>query len=203
MPRKIIPLVNGEMYHIYNRGVDKRIVFKSKADYLRFYMSLDVFNSLTPSHNFEAAKNKERKTADKLVQIHAYSLLPNHFHLILEQLCENGISEFMKRVSGGYTSYFNDRHNRSGVLFQGAFKRIHIDTEEYFNYLFAYVNENHYVHGLQRSDDIFCSSSKHYSQDVRSKILPEVKEQFFYDPNENLKLAKEIKTKREILKTEL
>lgn len=203
MPRKIIPLITGEKYHVYNRGVDKRVVFESKADYLRFYMSLDVFNTIDPSHNFEAAKNRDRKTCAKLVQIHAYSLLPNHFHLIIEQLCENGVSEFMKRVSGGYTSYFNDRHGRSGVLFQGVFKRIHIDKDEYFNYLFAYVNENHFVHKLKRDDDIFYSSSKHYSKFLKSKLLPELEESFVYDTKESIKLALDIADKREIIETEV
>ncbi len=172
MPRKTISVVTGEKYHVYNRGVDKRVIFKNKKDYLRFYQSLEVFNAIEPSHNYEAAKNKTRTDSDRLVQIYAYSLLPNHFHFIIEQLTDGGISEFMKRIQGGYTSYFNEYNQRSGSLFQGRYKRVHIDSDEYYQYLFAYVNENHYVHNLSRSDDIYLSSSNHYQKKMNSKILP-------------------------------
>lgn len=200
MPRKVIPLVQGEKYHIYNRGVDKRSVFQDKDDYLRFYISLDVFNEVEPIVNFNFARDKEPPRKDPLVQVIAYCLLPNHFHLILEQVSENGISEFMKRINGGYTSYFNDKYERSGSLFQGTFKRIHIDTNEYYSYLFAYVNENHFVHQLPREDDICYSSSRHYQKKARSVILPEVNEP--YDEIEMIALAQNIAENREILKSE-
>lgn len=200
MPRKVIPLVQGEKYHIYNRGVDKRTVFEDKDDFLRFYISLDVFNKVEPTVNFNFARDKERQEKDSLVQIIAYCLLPNHFHLILEQVSENGISEFMKRINGGYTSYFNDKYERSGSLFQGTFKRIHINTAEYYSYLFAYVNENHFVHRIPRQDDICYSSSRHYQKLARSILLPDVNEQ--YDGVEMVALALKIATHREILKSE-
>ncbi|MCA9357289.1 transposase [Candidatus Nomurabacteria bacterium] len=201
MARKVIPLVNGERYHVYNRGVDKRKIFSSKNDYIRFYDSLDVFNVSNPTFNFEYAKSKERLDSDKLVQIHAYALVSNHFHLIVEQLTDGGVSEFMKRLQGGYTSYFNDRYDRSGTLLQGRFKRIHIDTQEYYQYLFVYVNENHYVHKVQRGDDVFYSSSPHYQKQSHSIILPEVENP--YDYKEAQKLARSIAKQRDIIKTEL
>lgn len=200
MPKKIIPLISGEKYHIFNRGVDKREVFSHKNDFLRFYMSLDIFNTTEPTHNFDAAKNKSKLNIDRLVRIYAYSLLPNHFHIILEQLVQDGISEFMKRLQGGYTLYFNEKYNRSGSLYQGTFKRIHIKSEEYFQYLFAYVNENHFVHNLTREDEIYFSSSLHYQNIVKSKILPDLETE--YNFKENLKLAQMIKDKREIVQTE-
>lgn len=83
----------------------------------------------------------------ELVQIVAYCLNPNHFHMILKQVSDNGISEFMKRLGGGYTWHFNKKHNRSGALFQGRFKSIHIDTNEYLLHLSAYVNKNDFIHG--------------------------------------------------------
>ncbi len=200
MARKVIELVSGEKYHVYNRGTDKRNIFSSKSDFVRFYMSLDVFNTIEPTHNFEDSKNKERLLDDRLVQVYAYSLLPNHFHLILEQLVDGGISEFMKRVAGGYTSYFNDKEERSGSLFQGTFKRIHIDTDEYYNYLFSYVNENHFVHEINRPNEICYSSSFHYQGLFCSKILPSKSTK--YDLKESIKIAKMIAEERRILKTE-
>lgn len=110
MARKNIPLVTGEKYHIFNRGVDKRDVFLDQYDYLRFYQSLAFFNTIEPTVNYRLAKSSYTKQNEKkLVNIEAYSLLPNHFHLIVEQIVDGGISEFLKRVSGGYTSYFNEK----------------------------------------------------------------------------------------------
>src|SRR4051812_33091994 len=123
-------LVTGEHYHIYNRGVDKRSIFEDRQDLERFYQSIKEFNSLEPIGSiFENSFEKERNTK-KLVDIVCYCLNHNHFHFILRQRSENGISEFMKRL-GGYTWYFNNRHKRSGALFQGVFKSSHIDSDEY------------------------------------------------------------------------
>jgi putative transposase len=77
-----------------------------------------------------------------LVSVLAYSLMPNHFHLVLEQLVEDGISSFMRKLSTGYSMYFNTRYEHSGVLFQGRFKSSHIDSESYFRYIFSYVHLN-------------------------------------------------------------
>src|SRR3989344_438138 len=88
----------GEYYHIYNRGVDKRKIVQDK---------------------FDSSKIKIHKP---LINIVAYCLNPNHFHMILEQIEDSGISKFMKRLAGGYSWYFNNRYKRSGTLFQGPFK---------------------------------------------------------------------------------
>lgn len=151
---------NGEFYHIFNRGVDKRAIFLDRNDFKRFLESMDIFNSVLPigsmyEHAF--AKNKlGGRTPKFLVNIICYCLNPNHYHLILEQLTSGGISEFMKRVSGGYTNYFNIRHKRSGVLFQGKFKSVHIQSNEHLLHASAYVNLNNRVHRLQRAQ-IFSS----------------------------------------------
>lgn len=196
MPKTTCPLVTGEKYHIFNRGVDKRIVFADKADYIRFYQTMDLFNSLEPVGDYARAKNNMKAIENRLVQVHAYSLLPNHFHLILEQLVDGGISDFMKRVSGGYTSYFNEKNQRSGSLFQGRYKRIHIDTNEYLLYLFSYVNENHHVHDLSRDNDIYLSSSNHYQRKMKSKILPVVSGDQHYNYEDSKHLALSILEKR-------
>jgi len=200
MARTIVQLITGERYHLFNRGVDKRIVFEDKEDYLRFYQSLDVFNTIEPSHNFIFSRNKIRTQEEKLVQIYAYSLLPNHFHLVVEQLVDGGVGDFMKRVLGGYTSYFNEKNIRTGSLFQGTYKRIHIDSSEYYNYLIAYVNENHFVHNIKRDTDICYSSSEHYQKNKKSKHIPVIKGQYSFQDNKDL--AKDISEKREIMLSE-
>jgi len=202
MPVKKVSFINGEIYHIFNRGTDKRVVFENKQDFFRFYLTLDIFNSITPTVNFEFSRNTKLSNADRLVYIHAYALLPNHFHLLIEQRVEGGISEFIKRVSTGYTSYFNDRRDRSGVLFQGKFKRVHVETDEQYQYLLAYINENYIVHNLPQPDGILYSSSSHYSKNSKSRlVLREIIEN--YDRQSASALAINIFNRRKDLKREL
>lgn len=140
--------MEGEYYHIYNRGVDKRTIFQDQQDLSRFYQSIEEFNHTEPIGSiFLNSFNKKRKNSKKLVEIICYCLNPNHYHFVLRQLVENGISEFMKRLSGGYTQYFNNKHERNGSLFQGRFKSNHIDSDSYLLHVSAYVNLNNRFHG--------------------------------------------------------
>lgn len=143
---------NGELYHIYNRGVDKRIIFTDGHDIRRFLKSMIEFNTVEPvgslyENSFRQLGGFTAKLPEKLVNIIAYCLNQNHYHLILEQRVDGGISEFMKRI-GGYTWYFNNKYKRSGSLFQGVFKDVHIDSNEYLLHVSAYVNLNDRVHQL-------------------------------------------------------
>ena len=105
--------------------------------------SIRVFNTIDPIGSiFEQQFNKEFVISKPLVTIVAYCLLSNHFHLILKQEVDNGISQYMKRLTGGYTWYFNNKHKRSGALMQGSYKAVHIDSNEYLLYVSAYVNLN-------------------------------------------------------------
>lgn len=144
--------VNEEFYHVFNRGVDKRIIFTDKYDMDRFLKSLIEFNVVDPIGSLYENSRKQGggETATlgkKLVNIITYCLNPNHYHLILEQLVDGGVSEFMKRL-GGYTWYFNNKYERSGSLFQGVFKSVHIDSNEYLLHVSAYTNLNDRVHKL-------------------------------------------------------
>lgn len=195
MPRKIIPLVSGEVYHVFNRGVDKREIFHDKNDYIRFYQSMYLFNTIEPVLNFSHALTLvSDESKEKLVRVHAFSLLPNHYHLLIEQLSENGISEIIKRVSGGFTSYFNEKYDRTGALFQGRFKRVHITTDEQYRYVFAYVNENHIVHMIQHPNDICYSSSSYFQGNNHSKLI-DLK--MPYNAKEAQALAKDIYRRRQ------
>jgi REP element-mobilizing transposase RayT len=200
MPCVKIPIITGESYHSYNRGVDKREIFLDKYDYIRFYQSLHLFNSVEPVTNFRLAKIADpSKKNKKLVEIKAYSLLPNHYHLILKQVHDGGIGEFLRRVGGGYTSYFNEKYNRSGSLFQGTFKRVHISSEEQMQYVFAYVNENHSVHGLTIERELYHSSSLHYQGKRKSQVI-RYESKGCYPLLENIKLAEYIYTRRQSMK---
>ena len=139
----------GEYYHIYNRGSDKMLIFRNRNDLDRFFDSLTFFNSKKPIVSLREARNEEnKKRNDRLVELVCYCLNPNHFHLLLKEISEGGISEFMKRLCGGYTWYFNNKYRRSGNLFQGTFKSIRIESNEQLLHLGAYINLNWKVHKI-------------------------------------------------------
>ncbi|MEK9175302.1 MAG: transposase [Patescibacteria group bacterium] len=153
---------NGEFYHIYNRGTDKRAVFLDDTDFKRFLRCMSEFNTIEPIGSlYEHALNIHygRRTSihkNKLVNIICYCLNLNHYHFLFEQRVDGGISEFMKRLGGGYTKYFNSKYNRTGVLFQGKFKSRHIDSNKYLLHIGAYINLNNKAHKVDK--DIFRSS---------------------------------------------
>lgn len=151
-----VQLVEGEYYHIFNRGVDKRDVFLNQDDFQRFLTSMVEFNVLEPigsiyENSFRKKTNlrnkvsKSKKT-EPLVEYIAYCLNKNHFHFILKQCAKKGIEKLMHRLGLGFTKYFNQKHKRSGSLFQGTFKSVHIESNEQLIYLSAYVNLNNRVH---------------------------------------------------------
>jgi len=133
-----------EYFHIYNRGTDKREVFCDKKDYERFMESLYLFNS-EERVILKVIPKKERffhERNNTIVDIGAYCLMPNHFHLLIRSKEESGVSNFMQKLQTAYTMYFNKKYKRSGVLFQGVFKAIHIKRDEYLKYLFSYIHLN-------------------------------------------------------------
>ena len=143
-------------YHIYNRGVEKRTIFLNDNDRWRFLQGLFIFNDENSTFNLLWQLEREKGAVtfgvlrkfisdqgyerDPLVNIVADCLMPNHFHLILEEIKEKGISRFMQKFGIGYTKYFNKKYERVGSLFQGPFKAAHIATDEYLKYLLAYIN---------------------------------------------------------------
>ena len=164
---------NNEYYHIYNRGVDKRNIFSNKYDYIRFIVNLRKFNSILNYRKRDYLLRKNKQIAqglnsryrelspdtDKLIEIVAYCLNPNHFHLLLKQKENEGISKFMHKLSLGYTNYFNKKYNHSGYLFQGRFKSIHIDTNEYLTWLSVYININPKLHNITNNLESYPWSS--------------------------------------------
>ncbi len=141
----------GEYYHIYNRGVDKRIIFEDIDDRNRFMMLLYLCNGDKPvdiAKLFEEGKGStfsdvlSLDRGQELVAIGAYVLMPNHFHILIKEEKENGISKFMSKLSTGYTMYFNSKRSRSGSLFEGRFRARHIENDQYLKYLFAYIHLN-------------------------------------------------------------
>ena len=147
-------LVNGEIYHIYNKGTEDRKIFLQDSDYFRFIHDLFEFNNEETTINvnrlfYKSYKSKtkeilltKRKKRKLLVEIFAFCFMPNHFHLIVKQKIENGISKFMQKLGTGYTMYFNTRYERKGVLFQSKYKIKLVFSEEHFVYLPHYIHLN-------------------------------------------------------------
>ncbi len=140
--------VNEQFYHIYNRGVDKRKIFQSPDDYERFIKSLFYFNDINILGGLHlgdlkiGASGPGPDSRERLVDIIAWCLMPNHFHLILRQRQDGGVSKFLQKLVSGYTTYFNIKNDRSGVLLQGAFKSKHIQTDSYLMHAVRYVHLN-------------------------------------------------------------
>ncbi|OGD66439.1 hypothetical protein A2Z61_00290 [Candidatus Campbellbacteria bacterium RIFCSPLOWO2_02_35_12] len=134
----------GEFYHLYNRGINKMPIFLNVFDKKRFIKLLFVCNS-RKSVVFKSIQGQSLDEIDRgetLVDIGIYCLVPNHFHLLIKEKTENGISEFVKKVATGYSMYFNKKYERTGSLFEGPFKAKRIDTDEYLKYIFSYIHLN-------------------------------------------------------------
>ncbi len=141
------------IYHIYNRGVDKRKVFLKNTDYLYFIHDLFELNNIKKDpNNSRYFKNNQMMKMMKvrpsslkrelLVEVLGFCLMPNHYHLILKQKSEGGISKFMQKVGTGHTMYFNKEYKRDGSLFQSKFKAIPVDSDPYLIHLLNYIHFN-------------------------------------------------------------
>lgn len=202
MSSKREPLVTGEYYHIYNRGVDKRDIFNDVSDLERFKESIKEFNQIDTIGSLQQLRALSPKSLEEmmigrepLVAIVAFTLNPNHFHFLLKQLVDGGIAKFMQKLSGGYTSYFNDKDGRSGSLFQGTFKSKLAD-DAYFKKIFPYVNQNYLVHDIPEDKlNLVFSSNQEYDSEVFD-FISEVEGQFvlnmFNNKNEYKNHCKEI-----------
>lgn len=150
--------IENEIYHIYNRGVEKRDIFTNDKDRLRFIHDLFEFNDENPTINtsyyldysevklsakvqLQSVKN-EKQPRKLLVEILAFCLMPNHFHLLLRQKREGGIIKFMQKIGTGYSMYFNKKYERVGGLFQGRFKAAIVKEEAHFIHLPFYIHSN-------------------------------------------------------------
>jgi len=131
MPYRKISFENEHIYHIYNRGVEKRKIFTSNRDYQRFIQSFIYYTFAENKLRFARFRPVDMFTLNKKrVEILAYCLMPNHFHLILRQISDGGISNSIGQLSNSYTKYFNTKYKRVGPLFQGNFKAVWIENTE-------------------------------------------------------------------------
>lgn len=157
MPAKnsLKPYISNAFYHIYNRGVEKRIIFQENQDYSVFLSYLKEY--LLPKNEQELREKlnnpkllgKEKDQILKAIRMNNFTdeidlacfcLMPNHFHLLVRQSSADSIARFMSSLCTRYGVYFNKKYHRVGSLFQGVYKGIHVDSEEYLLELTRYIH---------------------------------------------------------------
>ncbi|OGZ58017.1 MAG: hypothetical protein A3F94_00580 [Candidatus Spechtbacteria bacterium RIFCSPLOWO2_12_FULL_38_22] len=155
------PVNKGEVYHVFNRGVDKREIFLKNQDYLRFILALYILNDAENRYDIWTSLNFKKEatlsllkstigtpgvpivdTRLRFVELLAFTLMPNHYHLIIRVVADNGLSKFMHKFGIGYSKYFNQQNKRSGFLFEGPYKAVKVKTDDQLLILFNYVHTN-------------------------------------------------------------
>lgn len=172
--RKIV-LATNEIYHVFNRGVEKRPIFLNHRNYLHFLKLVDYYRFKEPPFKFSHLKIlsreerekilKELQEHQKLVDIFAFCLLPNHIHFLLKQLVDGGISKFISNATNSYSRYFNIRNERIGHLFQGNFGASRIEDDEQLLHVSRYIHLNpvtSYLVGIDELENYRYSSYLEY-----------------------------------------
>lgn len=139
------------IYHAYNRGVEKRVIFANDQDYrvflhlLKYYLSpsdRELPHPLTRLPNYPLIRPRPLANLGNQVNLLAFCLMPNHFHLLIRQQTRDGMSKLLRRISTTYSMYFNKRYKRVGHLFQGVYKAVLVDKDEYILHLSRYIHQN-------------------------------------------------------------
>lgn len=143
MSSRKISFNSGEYYHVYNRGNSKQTIFHDMGDYHRFVKLIFLSNG-KENFKFHLIRNDiyEFFRGEPIVDVGAYCLMPNHFHLLLTQPPAGSISKFMQKLTTSYSMYYNNKYERTGTLFEGKFKSEHINSDRYLKYLFSYIHLN-------------------------------------------------------------
>ncbi len=138
----------GEIYHVYNRGIDKRNIFFSEGDWKHFQRLLYIKNIETEGKiHLSRLKNTSlcemyQGSPGTLVEIIAYAMIDNHFHLLLREKVPGGITKFMSRLLTSHAMYMNKKYNRTGPLMCRPFRAKHVDNDAYVRWLLAYIHMN-------------------------------------------------------------
>ncbi|MEK7194388.1 MAG: transposase [Patescibacteria group bacterium] len=180
-----IRIAPGEIYHLYNRGVNKQNIFHDRSDFYRFLFLIIAFQSpinflhvgrmakAFGQHRVSAidAEDLVKIIKKRFVELTAYCLMPNHFHLVVKEIDDKGIARYMQRVLNSYTKYYNTKYQKSGHVFQGPYQAVHIVDDKQLLYLSAYVHKN-----PEKWSDYSWSSFEDYMNKNRwgSLLKPEI-----------------------------
>ena len=161
MPYRTTPLVSGEYYHIYNKGIAKQKIFATNRNYQRFTQTFFYYQIQNPKPKFSNRNSSlyEIDPTKKVVDIISYCLMPNHFHLLIKQLRDGGISEFMRKLIHSYTKYWNTKRKTQGPLIQAMFKVVRIETDEQLIHTSRYIHLNPLVSFLVKDLNFYPWSS--------------------------------------------
>lgn len=167
MPGRDIKFAVNNIYHIFNKTADNTCVFLEYSltdlflDLLFYYRSKKAFLRYSVFKEFEVEFKKEHLKLLKvkkfyLIDLYCFSIMPNHFHLLLKQSKQNGIPVFMSQILNSFTRFFNIKYSRVGSLFISPFKAVEIRSREQFIHTSRYIHLNHYSSGLiAKIEDIF------------------------------------------------
>ena len=191
-------------YHVYNRGVDRRDIFLDDLDYrvflhlLKFYLSpqdpkYENEHPLTELTGIIPVRLHFFETLPDEVDLLAYCLMPNHFHLLLKQNTQDGITKLLRRISITYAMYFNKKYKRVGHLFEGIFKAALIEKDPYLLYLTKYIHLNPTeLTGIIPVNYPYSSYQYYLGMKSANWIKPQFVLNYFQTNKENLLVPKQI-----------
>ncbi len=129
-----------EYYHLYNRGAEKRVIFQDVKDYQYFQFLMFICNTKKSLVLRDIGKNFDRK--ETIIDIGTYCLMPNHFHILVREKMDCGVSTYMRKLMTAYSMYFNKKYKRTGKLYENVFKATHCKEDRYLRYLYSYIHLN-------------------------------------------------------------
>lgn len=202
--RKTI-LATNEIYHVYNRGVEKRPLFLNRKDYSRFKELINYyrFTDCPLKYSYFKLMSQEDKAylfheletkSQRFLEIFAFCLMPNHFHFLMQQKKDNGISKFMAKIANGYSHYFNTKNKRLGHLFQGNFSAVRIETDEQLVHVSRYIHLNpvtSYLIAFKDLENYDYSSFPEYISEKKSFVNTQVVLSYFKDSREYKEFVKD------------
>lgn len=152
MPIKRPEFCNDEIYHIVIRAAGDSLIFRKDSDHFRAIFSLYEFNTTEAVEIAQKRSARQKKTKgepfsgnqnsrDSLVEILVFCFMPNHIHLLLRQLKDNGVSSFMRKFGAGFVGYLNRKYNRKGPLF-AKYRAIYIHSNQQLKIAFVYIHAN-------------------------------------------------------------
>ncbi len=154
MKRKV-ELITGQIYHIFNRSIADFTIFNNQDEFFRIVQLIKYYQTanelkfskfmeleVVEKFGFDNFLHKFSKDNEQIIQIIAYCIMPTHFHLILKQIAENGISLYLRNFQNSYSHYFNSKHKRKGPLWESKFKNVLVDNDEQLSHLTRYLHLN-------------------------------------------------------------
>lgn len=156
------PIITDEIYHVFNRGVNKNKIFFSEDDYKRFYLTALHYKFKETKFSYfndPGSLELKKESSQPKIEVLAYCLMPNHFHFLLKQLVDGGITWYLQHLTNSFSHYINTKYERVGPLFQGRFKNILIESDEQLLHVSRYIHLNPYVSSLVKKMNNYRFSS--------------------------------------------